>query len=303
MARVACTTMDGGGNVSVFRGLRDQLVARGHDVDLTVGPWGGDVDLDGDVVIVDFMLRGDVHDAVAGFDGPTVALVHTLWSFVPGFDGGMYPVGFLDQLARFDRALVCTLPELDGAASVPDNVRYVGPPFEAPAAAPSPASPAEIVVSLGTTDMREGDVVQKVLDACAGIDGRAHVTVGPHLDPATFRVPGNAVVTPLVPHSTLLPHAEVFVGHAGHGGIMAALAHGVPIVCIPLDRDQPHNAARVSAVGAGVIVDTGAPLAAFRGTIDAARRDAGLRAGAERLSREIAALDGEPADAIEELLR
>ena len=143
MARIACTTMDGGGNVSVFRGLRDELAARGHDVRLTVGPWGGDVDLEGDVVVV---------------------------------------------------------------------------------------------------------------------------------------------------------------GHAGHGGIMATLRHGVPMVCIPLDRDQPANASRVAAVGAGVTVDTGAPIAAFRGTIDAAMRDEGLRANARRLSVDIAALDGAPADAVASLL-
>ena len=303
MARIACTTMDGGGNVSVFRGLRDELAARGHDVRLTVGPWGGDVDLDGDVVVVDFMLRGDVHDAVASAGVPTVALVHTLWSFVPRFDGGMYPKGFLDQLARFDRIVVCTLPELDGSSGVPGNVRFVGPPAEVTVDEPwtPPAGPV-VVVSLGTTDMGEGPTVQKVLDACAGIDAHVVATVGSHLDPSSFRVPANAEVVPLRPHATLLPHADLFVGHAGHGGIMAALRHGVPIVCVPLDRDQPANASRVAAVGAGVTVDTGAPLAALRGTIDAAMRDEGLRANARRLAADIAALDGAPADAVEALL-
>jgi MGT family glycosyltransferase len=303
MARIACTTMDGGGNVSVFRGLRDELVARGHDVRLTVGPWGGDVDLDGDVVIVDFMLRGDVHDAVAAAEVPTVALVHTLWAFAPSFDGGMFPAGFLDQLARFDRILVCTLPELDGSSEVPDNVRFVGPPFEAAAVEPwtPPAGPL-VVVSMGTTDMGEGPVLQKVLDACAGIEAHVIATVGAHLDPSSFAVPANAEVVPLRPHAGLLPPADLFVGHAGHGGIMAALRHGVPIVCVPLSRDQPTNAARVAAVGAGVTVDTGAPLAALRGTIDAALRDGELRANAARLAADIAALDGAPADAVESLL-
>lgn len=37
MTRIACTTMPGAGNVNVFDGLRDQLVARGHDVQLTSG--------------------------------------------------------------------------------------------------------------------------------------------------------------------------------------------------------------------------------------------------------------------------
>jgi len=110
-------------------------------------------------------------------------------------------------------------------------------------------------------------------------------------------------VTPLRAHATLLPHADLFVGHAGHGGLMAALAHGLPIVCIPLDRDQPHNASRIAAVGAGVIVDTGAPIAAHRGAIAAALVDERLRSAAQRLSASIAALEGAPADAVEALLR
>jgi len=303
MAAIAMTTMDGGGNVSVFRGLRDQLVARGHEVRLTVGPWGGDPDLDGDVVIVDLMLRRDVHDAVASAGVPTVALVHTMWSFVPSFEGTMFPAGYLDQLARFDRCLVFSIPELDGSTAVPDNVRFVGPAFEAVDDEPwSAPPPPVVVVSLGTTDMGEGPVLQKVLDACSGLDAQVVATVGPHLDPASFRAPDNAVVMPLRPHATLLPHAALFVGHAGHGGIMAALAHGVPIASIPLDRDQPHNASRVASVGAGVTIDPSAPTSAFRGAIDAALRDPALRDAAQRLAASVATLDGRPADEVEGLL-
>jgi UDP:flavonoid glycosyltransferase YjiC (YdhE family) len=270
---------------------------------LTVGPWGGPPQLDGDVVIVDVMLRADVHDAVAGFDGPTVALVHTLWSFVPSFEGTMFPPGYLDQLARFDRQLVFSLPELEGGVSLPDNVRHVGPAFELVDDEPwTPPPGPVVVVNLGTTDMGERPILQKVLDACAGLDVRVVATVGPHLDPSSFSVPPNAVVTPLRPHATLLPHADLFVGHAGHGGIMAALAHGVPMVLVPLDRDQPHNASRASAAGAAVIVDTGAPLPAYAGTIDAALRTPSLRDAAARLSQSIAALDGAPADEVESLL-
>lgn len=304
MARIACTTWNGGGNVSVFRGLRQQLEARGHDVRLTVAGWGAAPDLDADVVVVDFMSSAEVLDAVAASPAPSVGLVHTLWSFVPRLEGSMMPAGFLDQLGRLDRLLVCTIPELDGSASLSEGVHFVGPALERVDDEPwtPPASPL-VVVSLGTTDMGEGPVLQKVLDACAGLDVRVVATVGDHLDPTSFAVPPNAVVTPLRAHATLLPHADLFVGHAGHGGLMAALAHGLPIVCIPLDRDQPHNASRIAAVGAGVIVDTGAPIAAHRGAIAAALVDERLRSAAQRLSASIAALEGAPADAVEALLR
>lgn len=106
----------------------------------------------------------------------------------------------------------------------------------------------------------------------ADLDVQVVATVGPHLDPSSFRVPANAVV------------------------------NGLPIVCVPLDRDQPHNASLVAAAGAGVVVNTGAPLAAYRGAIDAALRDAGVRAAAERLAGSIPAIEGAPADAVESLL-
>jgi UDP:flavonoid glycosyltransferase YjiC (YdhE family) len=41
------------------------------------------------------------------------------------------------------------------------------------------------------------------------------------------------------------------ITHAGLGTTMAALGHGVPLLCTPLGRDQFFNAERVQALGAG----------------------------------------------------
>jgi UDP-N-acetylglucosamine:LPS N-acetylglucosamine transferase len=41
------------------------------------------------------------------------------------------------------------------------------------------------------------------------------------------------------------------VTHAGLGSVVAALAHGVPMVCLPLTREQPENAQAVVRLGAG----------------------------------------------------
>jgi hypothetical protein len=48
-----------------------------------------------------------------------------------------------------------------------------------------------------------------------------------------IEVPENAVVVRYVPHGEVLPAAAATVTHAGHGTIAAALAHGVPLVCLP----------------------------------------------------------------------
>jgi UDP:flavonoid glycosyltransferase YjiC (YdhE family) len=54
------------------------------------------------------------------------------------------------------------------------------------------------------------------------------------------------------PHSAVLKHAAAIVTHAGHGTVIKALAAGVPVVAIPLGRDQLDNAARVAHHGAGL---------------------------------------------------
>ena len=50
----------------------------------------------------------------------------------------------------------------------------------------------------------------------------------------------------------MLQHASAVVTHAGHGTAIKALAHGVPVVAMPIGRDQPDVAARVVASGAGL---------------------------------------------------
>jgi UDP:flavonoid glycosyltransferase YjiC (YdhE family) len=46
----------------------------------------------------------------------------------------------------------------------------------------------------------------------------------------------------------------VVVTHAGHSTACYALAMGVPLVCMPMGRDQFMVADRVATVGAGVVV-------------------------------------------------
>jgi UDP:flavonoid glycosyltransferase YjiC (YdhE family) len=81
--------------------------------------------------------------------------------------------------------------------------------------------------------------------------------------------------------------------------MMKALAHGVPLVCIPLLGDQPDNAARVVAHGAGVRL---APDAAPEQVQKAIRRvldEPRFRAGAQRLATLLAGEDGAEAAARE----
>jgi UDP:flavonoid glycosyltransferase YjiC (YdhE family) len=94
--------------------------------------------------------------------------------------------------------------------------------------------------------------MQRVLQSLAPLAVRGLVTLGPALDPAQFKAPSDVRLEAFVPHSAVLPHAKARVTQCGLGTLMKALAHGLPLVCIPLVGDQPDNAARVVAHGAGI---------------------------------------------------
>ena len=50
----------------------------------------------------------------------------------------------------------------------------------------------------------------------------------------------------------MLAEASVVVTHGGHGTVLKALAAGVPLVCVPMGRDQRDNTVRVLRIGAGM---------------------------------------------------
>ena len=301
--KVACTTWEGGGNVAVFRALKARLEARGHDVTLQVG-WDAPPLLDGDVLLVDHMTTNAGLEAVLDSGRPSATIVHTLWSFVPKLEGTFASAGYLDLLARFRVQLVFSTRELDGV-DPPANVRHVGPVLEpeGPDAGWRPPDRSLVVVSMGTTDLGEVPVLQRILDGLADLPVDVVVTAGRHVDVGALRVPANARVSGFIRHAALLPHADVFVGHGGHGGIMAAGAFGVPMVLVPLDRDQPHNAARAEAIEVARVVHRDAEPDAIRAAVEAVRTGERERLGAVRLANAIAGYGNAAVELVEALGR
>ena len=76
----------------------------------------------------------------------------------------------------------------------------------------------------------------------------------------------------------MLPHADVLVTHAGLGSVVNALAHGVPMVALPLDREQPDNARALVRMGAGAALDPDASAAEIAAAVaDQLRRSTSPR--------------------------
>ncbi len=98
-----------------------------------------------------------------------------------------------------------------------------------------------------------------------------------------------------VPQDQVLGAATVMVTHGGSGSVLGALAAGLPLVVLPLFADQPHNAARVTAVGAGMTIAGGPAAAGQIGAVVAAVLDnPAYRAGATCRRRDRGATDRRP---------
>jgi UDP:flavonoid glycosyltransferase YjiC (YdhE family) len=57
-----------------------------------------------------------------------------------------------------------------------------------------------------------------------------------------------------VAHDPVLEGAALMVSSAGHGAVMRALWHGVPMILVPWGRDQRGVADRAERLGAAVVV-------------------------------------------------
>ena len=202
----------------------------------------------------------------------------------------------LDLMGRADRILVCSSPSFDFApGSVPAHVCYVGPQLDDAARAASgnpwtgPPGRPLVLVGLSSTVMRQEGLLQRAADALGQLQVRGLVTTGPAVDPEVIAAPPNVTVTRWVRHADVLPYCSAVITHGGHGTVMKALIAGVPLVVVPLGRDQPDNAARVVHAGAGIRLRKNASVSALRAAAAQVIEDPRYRAAARRMATRLAA--------------
>ncbi len=209
---------------------------------------------------------------------------------------GQPPLSTLfEMLERPDRVLVLTSAafELGGGARVPENVRYCGPRIEDPSwtgeweglAGTEPL----VLASLSTTTQGQDPMIRRILRALGDLPVRGLITTGPSFSATGLNIPSNVTVLPSAPHSAVLPHADAVITHAGHGTVIKSLAYGVPLICLPVGRDQPDTAARVAACGAGIRLRPGARSAAIASAVRKILSEQDYRNAAGRMSAAIAA--------------
>ena len=171
------------------------------------------------------------------------------------------------------------------------NVRYVGPLGNAPRLAEPVGDPLALI-GFSTTYQHQEAALQRTLDALSDMPIRVLVTLGSGICPDDIRLPPNAVAEAWIPHDQTMPLCSIVVTHAGHGTIMAALAAGVPLLCMPMGRDQHENAARVEACGAGRSIAKESDAGAIRAAIEQILAEPGYRLAARRMASIIREYDG-----------
>jgi UDP:flavonoid glycosyltransferase YjiC (YdhE family) len=166
---------------------------------------------------------------------------------------------FAPNMNQADRVLHASECAFDfDFTGLPAHHYYVGPLLdEAPGDYPSwldePGDPWALVT---VSSLKQDDIAiaRAALAGLSTLPLRVLVTIGPHSGEALGTLPQNARIEQYVPHGPVLTKSRLMVSHAGHGSVMRALWHGVPMVLIPWGRDQGGVAARATHLGVAEVV-------------------------------------------------
>lgn len=267
-----------------------------------------------DVVVVDYLLRS-VEAGAEVAKAPIGLLVHTIYGFHGGsgdddaarqrqyepvnasrVELGLEPLPTgpdsvtVALIRRAGAGIVVVPREFDDWPAPPANVVHVGPLNDDPPD-PSWGSPWEaddqrplVVVTLGTTFMAQEAVLERVAAALDPAQLRILICTGNDLLPEQVTAPDGVEVRGYVPHAAVLPGAAIVLTHAGTGTLLAAFAAGVPVVCLPLGRDQPANARRVVELGLGRSLSPDAPPVELRAAVDEVLADETVRSRTKQLA-------------------
>jgi hypothetical protein len=172
-------------------------------------------------------------------------------------------VGFKHVVELFDRParlLLAISRAFDFEADfLPDNVRYIGPLLDEPSWSKPWQAPwsvgscrPRVLIACSTGAQGQSDLVRRIINAMGAVEIDAVATAGPNLDIDHLRAPTNVRLLHSAPHDAVMKEVSLVITQGGHGTVNRALVHGLPLLVMPMGRDQGDNAARVEAKGAGL---------------------------------------------------
>ena len=253
-----------------------------------------------DLLLVDAFLSTALAAALAS-DVRAVALGSTMHTCLRAG-----PMGA--QAEALDLVITFTDRAFELGADLPANVVHVGPLRLRESGAPLwerrlPGRPL-VLVSLSTSYQAQTDLLQRLCDALAGFDIEALVTTGDAVNTAGLTAAANTSLVRYVPHEAVLPQADLLVTHAGHGTVIVGATFGVPLLCLPMGRDQPMVAQSVAALGLGVVLEPDAGVTEIKAAIGDLLADAAMKDRARAYADQAAVnrRDQRAVDVIEDLL-
>lgn len=251
-----------------------------------------------DAVAVDCMLpavlRGAIDSGV-----PVVTLFHTVGGYWAGaFDRGPLGTTFaafgLRPSALWERAaarLLLTDPHLDPGRSLPRLAGYTWTGITEAGAEPGARGERpRVLVSLSASSWPGMlPVYRRIVDALARIDVDAVVTTGGVELGGELSARPNVDVRGWVPHADLLPSVDLLIGHGGHSTTMKALAHGVPLLILPVNptADQRYIGEVIQQNGLGRTLPKRAGVPTLQQSIEAMLADDVLRSRAQETGRRL----------------
>ncbi len=169
---------------------------------------------------------------------------------------GLPPLNRLHGGLSEELCLVATYPQLEYPRRWPSGVEVVGPlRWDPPAPEPPQLPPGDgplVVVAPSTSHDPELRLVQTAVEGLA--HGAVRVLASLDRRPAGrgWHAGANVRLVNWLNYDDAMRDAAVVVCHAGHGTVVRALSHGVPVVAVPHSGDMAENAARVRWAGVGV---------------------------------------------------
>lgn len=212
-----------------------------------------------DAAVVDCMLPATLA-AARGGPVPVALLVHTMSGYWGEQWSARTPMGAWLRLRRLvpaahrpALALLATDPVLDGDHHLGWPTVQTGPLLADLGPLTPALADAPVLVSLSTIGYPgQREVLARVLATlrAAGVDA---VVTNP---PSGVRLTSGVEVLHFTPHAELLPGVRAVIGHGGHGTALMALAHGRPVVVVPLSSHADHHivARALVCASAGAVV-------------------------------------------------
>ncbi|MBI1249552.1 glycosyl transferase family 1 [bacterium] len=149
-----------------------------------------------------------------------------------------------------------------------------------------------IYASMGTLQNAVSHVFRHIIDAVSDLPMQVVLSKGGGQVELSGPIPDNVLIVERAPQLRLLEKAHLVITHAGLNTALECLAHGVPMLCLPVTNDQPGVAKRIEYLGNGRVIPVRqVNVRRLRKELDRMLSDPSFQQKADQFAAEIAKFD------------